>query len=100
MVAWLSTAFTAWSMSRGQWVFIATISALKLAILLGAAGPGHHHLGRTMVAIAEMFFVVFNLLSLSLGYFGPKGRIIYVLPERNTVAFFQAAIQGYSMDQG
>ncbi|XP_039210951.1 uncharacterized protein LOC120313277 [Crotalus tigris] len=52
-----------------------------------------------MVAITEMFFVVFNLLSLSLGYFGPKGRVIYVLPERNTVAFFQAAIQGYSMDQ-
>lgn len=178
MVAWLPTAFTAWSMSKGQWVFIATISAIKVAIVIlnlhyryptpvkaalignpaelfltchtdylsvvvvhlfdmvlsslcfclayaGKALPKSYNEAKfitvimvgyfsswvllvlvttvsegVVVAIFEMVVVVANLFSLSLGFFGPKCYVIYVHPERNTPAFFQAAIQNYTMDQG
>ncbi|XP_007436306.1 taste receptor type 1 member 2 [Python bivittatus] len=179
VVAWLPTAFTAWATSRGQWAFIATVSAAKVAVLmlnlwyhyprpvkavvkgspaelfltchadhLSAVAASHAfdmvlsfvcfclaYAGKglpksyneakyitvimvcyfsswvllvlvvtvsegTVVTVLDMAVVLSNLLSLSLGYFGPKCYVIYVHPERNTPAFFQAAIQSYTMDQG
>ncbi|KAJ7306599.1 hypothetical protein JRQ81_009986 [Phrynocephalus forsythii] len=38
-----------------------------------------------------------NLLSLCVGYFGPKCYIILFRPEQNTSSFFQTAIQSYTM---
>nr|XP_020637632.1 taste receptor type 1 member 2 [Pogona vitticeps] len=38
-----------------------------------------------------------NLLSVCIGYFGPKCYVILFRPEQNTLAFFQTAIQSYTM---
>nr|XP_056721029.1 taste receptor type 1 member 2 [Euleptes europaea] len=43
--------------------------------------------------------VLSNLFSIAVGYFGPKCYVILFHPERNTAAFFQTAIQSYTMRQ-
>nr|A3QP08.1 RecName: Full=Taste receptor type 1 member 2; AltName: Full=Sweet taste receptor T1R2; Flags: Precursor [Saimiri sciureus]ABD37685.1 G-protein coupled receptor [Saimiri sciureus] len=50
-----------------------------------------------LVTIVDLLVTVFNLLAISLGYFGPKCYMILFYPERNTPAYFNSMIQGYTM---
>ncbi|XP_003783898.1 taste receptor type 1 member 2 [Otolemur garnettii] len=50
-----------------------------------------------LVTIMELLVTVLNLLAISLGYFGPKCFTILFYPERNTQAYFNSMIQGYTM---
>ncbi|XP_054857727.1 taste receptor type 1 member 2 [Eublepharis macularius] len=50
-----------------------------------------------VVIIFDAAMVLFNLFSITAGYFGPKCYVILFHPERNTAAFFQTAIQSYTM---
>ncbi|XP_064137440.1 taste receptor type 1 member 2 [Loxodonta africana] len=50
-----------------------------------------------LVTILDLLVTVFNLLGISLGYFGPKCYMILFYPERNTPAYFNSMIQGYTM---
>ncbi|KAM5248689.1 taste receptor type 1 member 2 [Ctenodactylus gundi] len=50
-----------------------------------------------LVTIMDLLVTVFNFLALSLGYFGPKCYMILFYPERNTAAYFNSMIQGYTM---
>ncbi|XP_039365499.1 taste receptor type 1 member 2 [Mauremys reevesii] len=52
-----------------------------------------------LVTICDAVGVVINLLGISMGYFGPKCYLIFFHPERNTAAYFQTAIQSYTMRQ-
>ncbi|XP_053865505.1 taste receptor type 1 member 2 [Malaclemys terrapin pileata] len=52
-----------------------------------------------LVTICDAMGVVINLLGISMGYFGPKCYLIFFHPERNTAAYFQTAIQSYTMRQ-
>uniref|UniRef100_A0A8C3S7B9 Taste receptor type 1 member 2 n=1 Tax=Chelydra serpentina TaxID=8475 RepID=A0A8C3S7B9_CHESE len=52
-----------------------------------------------LVTICDAMGVVINLLGISIGYFGPKCYLIFFHPERNTAAYFQTAIQSYTMRQ-
>nr|XP_034974726.1 taste receptor type 1 member 2 [Zootoca vivipara] len=52
-----------------------------------------------VVVVFESATVLSNLFSICVGYFGPKCYILYFHPERNTAAFFQDAIQSYTMRQ-
>lgn len=53
----------------------------------------------TMVTAFEVLTMLFVLFTISVGYFGPKCYAIFFHPERNTAAFFQTAIQSYTMRQ-
>ncbi|KAM5264980.1 taste receptor type 1 member 2 [Hipposideros larvatus] len=50
-----------------------------------------------LVSILDLLVIVLNLLSISLGYFGPKCYMILFHPERNTPAYFNSMIQSYTM---
>uniref|UniRef100_A0A8C6R9J6 Taste receptor type 1 member 2 n=1 Tax=Nannospalax galili TaxID=1026970 RepID=A0A8C6R9J6_NANGA len=50
-----------------------------------------------LVTIMDLLVTVLNFLSVSLGYFGPKCYMILFYPERNTPAYFNSMIQGYTM---
>ncbi|KAM6216933.1 taste receptor type 1 member 2 [Rhynchocyon petersi] len=50
-----------------------------------------------LVTILDLSVTVLNLLGISLGYFGPKCYMILFYPERNTPAYFNSMIQGYTM---
>ncbi|XP_015268046.1 PREDICTED: taste receptor type 1 member 2 [Gekko japonicus] len=50
-----------------------------------------------VVTVFDAGTVLTNLLSITVGYFGPKCYVILFHPERNTAAFFQTAIQSYTM---
>ncbi|XP_006866393.1 PREDICTED: taste receptor type 1 member 2-like [Chrysochloris asiatica] len=50
-----------------------------------------------LVTILDLSVTVFNLLGISLGYFGPKCYMILFYPERNTPAYFNSMIQDYTM---
>lgn len=50
-----------------------------------------------VVTVFDAATMLFNLFSITLGYFGPKCYVILFHPERNTPAFFQTAIQSYTM---
>nr|BBF45503.1 taste receptor type 1 member 2 [Trachypithecus cristatus] len=50
-----------------------------------------------LVTIMDLLVTVLNLLAISLGYFGPKCYMILFYPERNTPAYFNSMIQGYTM---
>ncbi|XP_003814485.3 taste receptor type 1 member 2 [Pan paniscus] len=50
-----------------------------------------------LVTIVDLLVTVLNLLAISLGYFGPKCYMILFYPERNTPAYFNSMIQGYTM---
>ena len=50
-----------------------------------------------LVTILDLLVTVLNLLGISLGYFGPKCYLILFYPERNTPAYFNSVIQGYTM---
>ncbi|KAM9241712.1 taste receptor type 1 member 2 [Dugong dugon] len=50
-----------------------------------------------LVTILDLLVTVLNLLGISLGYFGPKCYMILFYPERNTPAYFNSMIQGYTM---
>ncbi|XP_031818607.1 LOW QUALITY PROTEIN: taste receptor type 1 member 2 [Sarcophilus harrisii] len=50
-----------------------------------------------LVTIFDMAVTVVNLLGISVGYFGPKCYLILFCPERNTAAYFNGVIQGYTM---
>ncbi|XP_069333501.1 taste receptor type 1 member 2 [Eulemur rufifrons] len=50
-----------------------------------------------LVTIMDLLVTVLNLLAISLGYFGPKCYMILFYPERNTQAYFNSMIQGYTM---
>ncbi|XP_051846797.1 taste receptor type 1 member 2 [Antechinus flavipes] len=50
-----------------------------------------------LVTIFDMAVTVVNLLGVSVGYFGPKCYMILFYPERNTAAYFNSVIQGYTM---
>ncbi|KAF6345799.1 taste 1 receptor member 2 [Rhinolophus ferrumequinum] len=50
-----------------------------------------------LVTIVDLLVIVLNLLGISLGYFGPKCYMILFHPERNTPAYFNSMIQGYTM---
>ncbi|XP_006883750.1 PREDICTED: taste receptor type 1 member 2-like [Elephantulus edwardii] len=50
-----------------------------------------------LVTILDFAVTVLNLLGISLGYFGPKCYMILSYPERNTPAYFNSMIQGYTM---
>ncbi|XP_053137179.1 taste receptor type 1 member 2 [Hemicordylus capensis] len=52
-----------------------------------------------VVTVFDAAIVLFNLFSISLGYFGLRCYVIFFHPERNTAAFFQTAIQSYTMRQ-
>lgn len=49
-----------------------------------------------LVTILDLLVTVLNLLDISLGYFGPKCYMILFYPERNTAAYFNSMIQGYT----
>lgn len=49
-----------------------------------------------LVTILDLLVIVLNLLGISLGYFGPKCYMILFYPERNTAAYFNSMIQGYT----
>ncbi|XP_063001275.1 taste receptor type 1 member 2 [Elgaria multicarinata webbii] len=53
----------------------------------------------TAVTIFDMAAMLSNLFGVCLGFFGPKCYMIFFHPERNTPAFFQTAIQSYTMRQ-
>ncbi|XP_004637731.1 taste receptor type 1 member 2 [Octodon degus] len=50
-----------------------------------------------LVTIMDFLVTVLNFLAISLGYFGPKCYMILFYPERNTAAYFNSMIQGYTM---
>ncbi|XP_043853431.1 taste receptor type 1 member 2 isoform X2 [Dromiciops gliroides] len=50
-----------------------------------------------LVTIFDVAVTVINLLGISMGYFGPKCYMILFYPERNTMAYFNSVIQGYTM---
>ncbi|XP_058512556.1 taste receptor type 1 member 2-like [Ochotona princeps] len=50
-----------------------------------------------LVTIMDVLVTVFNLLAISLGYFGPKCYLSLFFPERNTPSYFNSVIQGYTM---
>ncbi|XP_057566375.1 taste receptor type 1 member 2 [Hippopotamus amphibius kiboko] len=50
-----------------------------------------------LVTILDLLVTVLNLLGISLGYFGPKCYMMLFYPERNTPAYFNSVIQGYTM---
>ncbi|XP_027698501.1 taste receptor type 1 member 2 [Vombatus ursinus] len=50
-----------------------------------------------LVNIFDVSVTVINLLGISVGYFGPKCYMILFYPERNTLAYFNNVIQGYTM---
>ncbi|ELK10455.1 taste receptor type 1 member 2 [Pteropus alecto] len=50
-----------------------------------------------LVTILDLLVTVLNLLGISLGYFGPKCYMILFYPERNTAAYFNSMIQGYTV---
>ncbi|ELW68562.1 taste receptor type 1 member 2 [Tupaia chinensis] len=50
-----------------------------------------------LVTIMDLSVTVVNLLALSMGYFGSKCYLILFYPERNTPAYFNSTIQGYTM---
>ncbi|XP_042544630.1 taste receptor type 1 member 2 [Dipodomys spectabilis] len=50
-----------------------------------------------LVTILDLLVTVLNFLAISLGYFGPKCYLILFYPERNTTAYFNSMIQGYTM---
>ncbi|XP_074158664.1 taste receptor type 1 member 2 [Sminthopsis crassicaudata] len=50
-----------------------------------------------LVTTFDMAVTVLNLLGVSAGYFGPKCYVILFYPERNTPAYFNSVIQGYTM---
>ncbi|XP_072465192.1 taste receptor type 1 member 2 [Notamacropus eugenii] len=50
-----------------------------------------------LVNIFDVSITVINLLGISMGYFGPKCYMILFYPERNTLAYFNSVIQGYTM---
>nr|XP_021486987.1 taste receptor type 1 member 2 isoform X2 [Meriones unguiculatus] len=50
-----------------------------------------------LVTIMDILVNVLNFLAISLGYFGPKCYMILFYPERNTSAYFNSMIQGYTM---
>lgn len=52
-----------------------------------------------VVTVFDAATVLSNLLGILLGYFGSKCYVIFFHPERNTAAFFQTAIQSYTMRQ-
>nr|XP_060614748.1 taste receptor type 1 member 2 [Anolis sagrei ordinatus] len=52
-----------------------------------------------MVNKVDTTIMLTNLFNICLGYFGPKCYVIFFRPERNTAAFFQTAIQSYTMRQ-
>ncbi|KAJ6656808.1 hypothetical protein lerEdw1_003139 [Lerista edwardsae] len=52
-----------------------------------------------VVTIFDAAAVLSNLFGILLGYFGSKCYVIFFHPERNTAAFFQTAIQSYTMRQ-
>ncbi|XP_006115160.2 taste receptor type 1 member 2 [Pelodiscus sinensis] len=52
-----------------------------------------------LVTIFDAVGMLINLFGISMGYFGPKCYVIFFHPERNTAAYFQTAIQSYTMRQ-
>ncbi|XP_074874070.1 taste receptor type 1 member 2 [Carettochelys insculpta] len=52
-----------------------------------------------LVTAFDALGIVVNLLGISIGYFGPKWYLIIFHPECNTAAYFQTAIQSYTMRQ-
>ncbi|XP_048205786.1 LOW QUALITY PROTEIN: taste receptor type 1 member 2 [Perognathus longimembris pacificus] len=50
-----------------------------------------------LVTVMDLLVTVLNFLALGLGYFGPKCYLILFYPERNTPAYFNSMIQGYTM---
>uniref|UniRef100_A0A8I6A130 Taste receptor type 1 member 2 n=1 Tax=Rattus norvegicus TaxID=10116 RepID=A0A8I6A130_RAT len=50
-----------------------------------------------LVTIMDLLVTVLNFLAIGLGYFGPKCYMILFYPERNTSAYFNSMIQGYTM---
>ncbi|XP_060115219.1 taste receptor type 1 member 2 [Heteronotia binoei] len=52
-----------------------------------------------VVTVFDAAIVLSNLCGFTVGYFGPKCYVILFHPERNTPAFFQMAIQSYTMRQ-
>ncbi|XP_056681894.1 taste receptor type 1 member 2 [Monodelphis domestica] len=50
-----------------------------------------------LLTIFDVSITVINLLSISMGYFGPKCYMILFYPQRNTLAYFNNVIQGYTM---
>ncbi|KAM6174119.1 taste receptor type 1 member 2 [Erethizon dorsatum] len=50
-----------------------------------------------LVTIMDLLVTVLNFLAICLGYFGPKCYMILFYPERNTAAYFNSMIQGYTM---
>ncbi|XP_008587677.1 PREDICTED: taste receptor type 1 member 2 [Galeopterus variegatus] len=50
-----------------------------------------------LVTVMDLLVTVLNLLAISLGFFGPKCYMILFYPERNTPAYFNSMIQGYTM---
>lgn len=52
-----------------------------------------------IVTVFDAATVLSNLFGILLGYFGSKCYVIFFHPERNTAAFFQTAIQSYTMRQ-
>ncbi|KAL1776839.1 taste receptor type 1 member 2 [Sigmodon hispidus] len=50
-----------------------------------------------LVTTMDFLVTVLNFLAISLGYFGPKCYMILFYPERNTPAYFNSMIQGYTM---
>ncbi|CAM5105548.1 unnamed protein product [Natator depressus] len=52
-----------------------------------------------LVTLCDAMCMVINLLGISMGYFGPKCYLIFFHPECNTAAYFQTAIQSYTMRQ-
>uniref|UniRef100_A0A3Q2GT45 Taste receptor type 1 member 2 n=1 Tax=Equus caballus TaxID=9796 RepID=A0A3Q2GT45_HORSE len=50
-----------------------------------------------LVTILDLLVTVLNLLGIGLGYFGPKCYMILSYPERNTQAYFNSMIQGFTM---
>ncbi|XP_004603441.2 taste receptor type 1 member 2 [Sorex araneus] len=50
-----------------------------------------------LVTFLDLLVTVLNLLCFTLGFFGPKCHTILFHPERNTQAYFNSIIQGYTM---
>uniref|UniRef100_A0A8C0C9S2 Taste receptor type 1 member 2 n=1 Tax=Balaenoptera musculus TaxID=9771 RepID=A0A8C0C9S2_BALMU len=50
-----------------------------------------------LVTILDLLVTVLHLLGITLGYFGPKCYMILFYLERNTPAYFNSMIQGYTM---
>lgn len=50
-----------------------------------------------LVTFLDLLVTVLNFLCVNLGFFGPKCYTILFHPERNTQAYFNSMIQGYTM---